>query len=151
MRSSWNFLSPEPNGVGFAYLQVAPACSGAGQLMTSNVVNCAFIPFPGLHIKRTILIHTFVSKKIQMGTIKVLNKRACLFINNIHFSGANSDITFCSLFWTLNLRNNSIHVFLPIDIIFRINSHFLCVFYFHNVCFDWFGCFILMVTRDLLF
>ena len=45
-------LCPEPDGTGLAYLQVVSAFSGAGLLMTSTIINCTFIPFPGLHIKR---------------------------------------------------------------------------------------------------
>ena len=45
-----NFLSPEPGERGFTYLQVVPAFSGVKQVMTSDIIKCTFIPFPGLQI-----------------------------------------------------------------------------------------------------
>lgn len=64
-------LCPQPDVTGLlTYLQVVPAFKGAGQLMTSNTINCTFIPFPGLCIKRSILIPAFVSNNFQMETIK---------------------------------------------------------------------------------
>ena len=36
-------------------LQVVPSFSGAKQVMTSDIIKCTFIPFPGLQIKRAIL------------------------------------------------------------------------------------------------
>ena len=41
------FLSPEPGKRGFTYMQVVPAFIGAKQVMTSDIIKCTFIPFPG--------------------------------------------------------------------------------------------------------
>ena len=59
-----NFLSPEPGERGFTYLQVVLAFSGVKQVMTSDIIKCTFIPFPGLQIKKGIL-PAFVSNKLR--------------------------------------------------------------------------------------
>jgi hypothetical protein len=60
-----NFLSPDKWG--FTYLQVVPAFSGAKQVITSDIIKCTFIPFPGLEIKNdnpTCLCFRYIDKGV---------------------------------------------------------------------------------------
>ena len=78
-----NFLSPEPGERGFTYLQVVPAFSGAKQVMTSDIIKCTFITFPGLQIKRAILSmyqpffprYTFISFPVKSSCFTIFTFR----------------------------------------------------------------------------
>ena len=98
VRLKENFLSPEPGERGFTYQQVVPAFGDAKQVMTSNIIKCSFIPFPGLQIKRgnckyipafvsNVWFHVLSSKIMRFGTygnqfVHMSYKRMILDIEN---------------------------------------------------------------------